>query len=236
MLAKKQSIELMRGVSVTGVADGCRNAALHFLRGVDAGWGKRELAQWLLGPYHQLSMLRLTGTSGARSDSGIFPRATVTRSLSDAEVQRVMREAQEAALGIVSRFESGDPRVDTFIWRLQSRGIFERVVDGHGTAGLVPNETVPQHLSERVLSLIAVDYVARPFDYEDRVAICRRCGIVSFSDHARAHGDCGAHYADRSGPQWRSTVEPDPEIEFQELDLDASDIDDDAVMRMVARL
>ncbi|MEO7110625.1 MAG: hypothetical protein ABI183_09320 [Polyangiaceae bacterium] len=236
MLAKEQSIELMRGVDVSNVADGCRNAALHFLRGVDAGWGKRELAHWLLGPYHRLSMLRLSGTTPARSTSGFFPRATANGPVSDGDVQRVMREAQEAVLGIVSRFENGDPRVDTFIWRLQSRGIFERVVDGNGTRGLVPNESISQHLSERVLSLIAVDYVARPLDYEDRVTICRTCGDVSFSEHARARGNCGAHDADRSGPQLRSTIEADPEIEFQELDLDAADIDDVEVMRMVAQL
>jgi hypothetical protein len=228
MLAKKETIELMRGVDIVSVADACRNATLQFLRGVDAGWGKRELARWLLGPYHQLSALRLSGSPPARTSSGVFPRAKASRAVSESEAQRVMREAQEGALGIISRFENRDPRVDTFIWRLQSRGIFERVADATGARGLVPNEIVPQHLSERVLSLIAVDYVARPFDYEDRVAICRRCGDVSFGEQARNDGDCGAHRL--------SSVEPDPEIEFQELDLNDTDIDDAEVMRLIARL
>ena len=36
-------------------AEACRAAGLAFLEGTRAGWGKRELVAWLVGPYRELS-------------------------------------------------------------------------------------------------------------------------------------------------------------------------------------
>jgi hypothetical protein len=227
LLAPKRNARLLHGLTVEHVADGCRSAAVAFIDGVGSGWEKAELARWLLGPYHQLSMLRIA-TDGMRStdSSGIFPSRRAGRSVNQDDVVRVMWEAREDVLRTIDGFERGDANAEGFVWRLQSRGLFARIEDDDGGKGLVPNESVSQHLSDRVLSLIAADYVARPFDYEDRVAVCRTCGVMTFRAEAREQRNCGQHRG--SGVH--------PRVEFLELDMDDSDIDDAHVFRLVSKM
>ncbi|MEO8877131.1 MAG: hypothetical protein ABI461_16175, partial [Polyangiaceae bacterium] len=167
MLAPQLPIVLARSFCMDDVAEACRFAATEFVDGVRNGWGKRELAQWLLGPYHQISVLRLTREELYKR-AALFPRAKVNESVDASDVRSVMLSAREDVLRVIDGFEAGYPQAESFIWRLQSRGLFARVEDSTGTKGLVPNEVASQRLAERVLSLVAVDYIARPFDYEDR--------------------------------------------------------------------
>lgn len=218
---------LVQGLTVDHIADACRNAAIAFIDGVGSGWEKEELARWLVGPYHQLSMLRISHES-MRSEnvSGVFPRRTVGTVVND-DVVRVMWEARDEALKVIDAFERGEPGAESFVWKLQSREVFARIEDCNGDRGFVPNEAVPQHLSDRVLSLIAADYIVRPFDYEDRVAVCCNCGVMTFGPNARADRDCGTH---------RSPSGIRPRIEFHEMDMDDADVDDAEVFRLVSKM
>jgi len=200
------------------VAEACRFAALEFVDGVRNGWGKRELAKWLLGPYHQISMLRLTKDELHRR-AALFPRAKVNESVRNEHVAHVMLTAREDVLRVIDGFEAGYPNAESFIWRLQSRGLFARVEDSTGARGMVPNEVAPQRLAERVISLIAVDYIARPFDYEDRAAVCRVCGTVTFTPEARKTHDCGRHR--NSGVQVRADY---AEMDFTDADVEQADV------------
>ncbi len=219
---------LVTGLVVEHIADACRSAAIAFVDGVGSGWEKEELARWLLGPYHQLSMLRMSHEA-MRSEvvSGVFPRSNSGGTVENDDVVRVMWDARDEVLRIIDAFERGDANAESFVWKLQSRNVFARIEDSSGARGLVPNEGVPQRLAERVLSLIAADYIVRPFDYEDRVAVCRSCGIMTFGPTARVDQDCGLH---RSGSGIR------PRVEFHEMDMDDADVDDAEVFRLVSKM
>lgn len=232
MLARSKPAPLVTGFTVDDIAEACRSAALELLRGVRSGWGKRELGEWLVGPYHQLSMLRFPPTlTRSPSSSGVFPRAQVRpHPVREPDVVKVMWEAREEALRAIDRFETRDSSAEAFVWRLQSRGLLARIEDESGARGLVPNEIPRQHLSDRVLSLLACDYVARPLDYEDRVTICRKCGAVTFAESARTNRECGEH-VNESGER--------PRVRLLELDLDEVDeVDenDTDVRRVLARI
>lgn len=199
VVSKSKMVRLVSGFTIDDVAEACRSAAIEFLDGVRDGWGKRELAAWLIGPYHQLSLLRCSAEELAFSD--VFdhtpkPGAVSSRPrrVADRDVDRTMRDARKEVLRVIEQFAAGDPSAETFVWKIGSRGVLASVEDETGMSGVVPNELASQRLVERVLSLIAADYVARPFDYEDRVAICATCKTVTFDEEARAlGGDCGGH-------------------------------------------
>ncbi|MEO7111515.1 MAG: hypothetical protein ABI183_13835 [Polyangiaceae bacterium] len=219
---------LEQGLTVEHIADACRSAAVAFVDGVGAGWEKEELARWLLGPYHQLSMLRLSHES-MRSPvvSGVFPRSNPGGIVVNDDVVRVMWTAREEVLNVIDAFAQGTPNAESFVWKLQAHEVFARIEDCNGDRGFVPNEAVSQHLSERVLSLVAADYVVRPFDYEDHVAVCQNCGVMTFGPNARADRDCGLH---------RSPSGIRPRIEFHEMNLDDADVDDAEVFRLVSKM
>ncbi len=234
MVAKSKTVRLVSGFTIDDVAEACRSAAVDFLDGVRDGWGKRELAAWLVGPYHQLSLLRCSADELAfsevvdqapRSSSG----SSGVKRVAEHDVEKTMRDARDQVLKIVQRFALGDPAAETFVWRVRSRGALSRVEDENGCAGLVPNEAPTQRLAERILSLIASDYVARPLDYEDRVTICATCKTVTFDQGARDHGECAQH---RSGNA--SGVRP--RIDLNAIDMSDSDLNDADAERLRAHL
>ena len=72
---------LLPGIRVSDVADACRSAALGFAWSAHHGWGRRELARWLVGPYAQAAAAtRSLRTSGLR-------RAVTHRSLDEATIE-----------------------------------------------------------------------------------------------------------------------------------------------------
>ena len=238
MLAKRQSTRLMRGFRVVEVADACRSVALDFVRGVRHGWAKDELAAWLVDSYHPLSLLRLSRAEidARRANghgSGIFPAGKSSGPVREPEVVKIMWEAREEALGVIHAFEHADPCAETFLWRLQSRGTLARIEDESGTSGLVPNELAPQRLADRVLSLLACDYVSRPLDYQDLATVCRKCGSISFREGARETRDCGEHGYFDSGVRVRGELR---ETELQEMDMEGEEVDEAHVVRVLAHI
>lgn len=228
MVPTRKTDTVLESFSIDDVAAACRSAASDFVRGVRNGWTKRELAAWLVGPYHQISILRYSSSALRSMGSRIpFPRSSFHGPLDDRDLVRVMWDAREHVLDVVDRFVMNDSRSESFVWHLRSIGAITRVIDCNGAKGLVPNELAPQHLTDRVLSLVAVDYVSHPLDYEDRVAICRRCSAITFREGARETHDCGAHRMD-SGIR--------PRIEMDELVFEDGDVDDNEVRRMLAKI
>ena len=231
MVAKSKTVRLVSGFTVDDVAEACRSAAIDFLDGVRDGWGKRELAAWLVGPYHQLSLLRCSADELAFAEVvDQAPRSSSPKKcVAERDVEKAMRDARDEVLAIVQRFASGDPSAETFVWRVRNRGALTRVEDEMGKSGLVPNEAPAQRLVERILSLIAADYVVRPLDYEERVAICSTCKTVTFDADARACSDCDAHRS-TNGSGVRSR------IELHEIDVSNNDLEDADAARLLAHL
>ena len=130
-------------------------------------------------------------------------------------------------LDVIDRFVIGDARSESFVWHLRSLGCVTRVTDVNGSKGLVPNELASQHLTDRVLSLVAVDYVANPLDYEDRVAICRTCSAITFRDNARETHDCGEH-------RMNSGIRP--RVDVDDIVFEDGDVDEGEVRKMLAQI
>ena len=156
-----------------------------------------------------------------------FPRSTFKGPLDEAELVRVMWSAREHVLDVIDRFVIGDARSESFVWHLRSLGCVTRVTDVNGSKGLVPNELASQHLTDRVLSLVAVDYVANPLDYEDRVAICRTCSAITFRDNARETHDCGEH-------RMNSGIRP--RVDVDDIVFEDGDVDEGEVRKMLAQI
>jgi hypothetical protein len=181
---------LPEGVLVVDVADGCRTAVLSFLDGVSAGWGKAELAHWLAGPYRSL-------TSLARH-AGMMDGSPRSRSVTDEaslDVHRLSALVLSVRWTLLAAFEgaiSPDNNV-SFANAALYAGHVTRCLDGEGRAGWAPFNAPTMRLADRVLSLVAADYLVRPEDYETNLSVCRFCERVSFDLDTKKRGACQAH-------------------------------------------
>jgi hypothetical protein len=185
---------LTLGVTAVSIAVEARDAGLAFLDGSASRWGKRDLADWLSGPY-----AAITSYAGARhhrqrraSDS-IGDELDIAPILLDAR-WHVLAELEAAALPF------GQPE---FAERLLARGYVVPARADDGIAWLPIDGD--GRLWTRVLSLFAADALARPRDYASALYVCHRCESVVFDAFARQRGNCGHHETD---PPRRREVPP----------------------------
>lgn len=191
--------QLPTGVRICDVADACRAGAIAFLNGVSASWGKRELAAWLAGPYRKVTRYAREGLDLAAART-----AERRRKISPQALERVMREAQAEVLGTLRDLAEPDGEMK-FAFAALGGALVTRAIDGHGDIGWVPVSPMRMRLPERILSLIAVDFLVRPSAYEEELAICSRCSAVMFHRASRARGLCRVHSA--SGVHARDPVD-----------------------------
>jgi hypothetical protein len=62
-----------------------------------------------------------------------------------------------------------------------------------------------RRLADRVLSLVAADYLARPTDYDTDLSVCMTCKTVEFDAVSRARGICHRHGSGMFVPGQRAT-------------------------------
>jgi hypothetical protein len=173
---------------VLEVADTCRHALLAFLNGVGLeGWGCEELASWLAGPYETVTRV---ATEVARAKDSNSPPASAGTSLLDRNaVEQLMVHAHRECLNVLRSMI--DPEQGTsFAFKLVSLELLMRCEDTQANCGWLPIAKANMRLADRVQSLIAVDFLTRPEDYEGQLSLCGRCGTVEFDAMARARGLC----------------------------------------------
>lgn len=188
------------------LAAACREAALAFLN-ESAHWGKAELAMWLMGPYAQLTQYV---PSSSRPKTGEVTRpAPMLREIDARMVERVIKSAREEVFAVLAETSSEEGGA-SFAFTMLSSGFVARCEDSRGTQGWIPT-TDARRLADRVLSLLAVDYLTRPADYESDLAICPHCGAVSFDSVARERGSCNQHGSGFFVPRPRHTIPYLPE-------------------------
>jgi hypothetical protein len=170
------------------IADACRVTALAFLN-ESAHWGKAELAMWLMGPYDQLTQFV---SPFSRRRSGEFTRqAPLLREIDARMVERVIKSAYEEVFATLER--TCDPEGGaTFAFTMLAAGFIARCEDRGQVAGWVPTSDA-RRLADRVLSLLAADYLARPKDYEDELFVCPHCKTVEFDAVSKSRGICNRH-------------------------------------------
>jgi hypothetical protein len=68
-----------------------------------------------------------------------------------------------------------------------------RAEDAEGAVAYVPRQRPRMSLVDRALSLLAVDVLTNPHDYDVALFQCTRCGVVQFDADAREAGMCRVH-------------------------------------------
>ena len=160
--------------------DECRQAALGFVRGA-ADWDKRELAEWLTGPYRNATRHVWTGERTVclgRAAATLTP--TVARSIAVVARRIVLASIALAVHGGMR------PVAEAAIDRGQIRAAASPL------GGCWAAVDVRANLAERVLSHFVIDYRSRPIDYRDALFVCAECETVTFDPSARQHG-CPLH-------------------------------------------
>ncbi len=161
---------------------------LAILRGIDAGWGKREVAEWLAGPYRAVTAF--AATTDVPEDSSTFRRPP--KKLIPDKLEAVLRAAKEEVLATLIMAAPPDSDV-RFTHRAVTAGYVVRTRDAHGRAGWAPVDVPRMLLADRILSLISVDYLMRPADYLALLSVCGMCQAVSFDAQVRVRGHCPQH-------------------------------------------
>lgn len=184
-LLEGNAVRLPEGVAVTDVAARCRGAALMLLENEPhAPWGKQELAQWLTGPYRWPVSFAKPREIGIPPSSRRMP----------IPVDRLEELLSETRAEVHAAFVRVAHTTDiSFSYAAIHGGFIERCQDAEGAKGWVPVDRQGMRLSERAISLIAVDYLVRPADYLGLISVCKECSRVSFDALCRARQICHRH-------------------------------------------
>ena len=165
------------------VADDCRDAALALLGGISEGWGKRELAYWLVGPYARATRHTPRGERVAF----VSHDEPVTDTAIDALLSRVRTQLvvslERAALEGGALDFSGD---------ILLRGVVKRAVSADGEDVWFPVDAARLRLRDRLRSLFVAHYMNDPASY-DTLFVCHRCEDVVFDEVAKELGTCARH-------------------------------------------
>lgn len=160
----------------------CRAVATSFLEGVERGWGKRELAMWLAGPYHALAVRPARGTSTppkARASLGIGG------AVDDLALADVMARAYDHLVAFLFELEAGE-------WQPVTDAMRDRHVRPARLGGeliWLPVDVPRMRLEARVRSLFLVDYLFEPESYEGAFGICGSCSRFFFDVGCPRCGD-----------------------------------------------
>lgn len=172
---------LLPGIRVVDVANACRSAALGFAWSAHNGWGRRELARWLVGPYaHAVAATRALRASGTRP-------AVVHRVLDEQTVEELLSTTRTEIIEMLRGVWSWTHDARTARARI-GEGLVAGMVDEAGGLGFAPIDNVRMRLVDRVRSLFVADHLTRPGDYA-AFAVCEDCDGATF-DGGLYHEDC----------------------------------------------
>jgi hypothetical protein len=166
-------VRLENGVHVLDLADAARLAALSFLTNSGLGWGRRELATWLVEAYEPATVTPRT----ASARIGVNANAN---NLDEGEVVRVVARARRHALDLVAS-ASTSWRGEGFARDMVDAGLVVGILDDLGSLGYAAVRRPGMRLADRVVSLFLADFLTRPGDY-DSLRICPSCSMASLDD------------------------------------------------------
>lgn len=165
------------------VADDCRDAALSLLAGTAAGWGKRELAYWLVGPYAHATRHTPRGERVAFFDDD--------RTVDDAAIETLLLRVRTQLVTSLERAALEGGALD-FSGDILLRGVVKRAVGADGEDAWFPVDAARLRLRDRLRSLFVAHYMNDPASY-DTLFVCHRCEDVVFDELAKELGTCARH-------------------------------------------
>lgn len=172
-------LTLPRHTGAYAIASACREALVSFLN-ESQHWGKAELAMWLMGPYAQVCAFGAGSTRQGHAER-VVP---LLREIDARMVQRVIRTAREEVFAALVRLEDPDGAAG-FTLGMLSSGFIARCEDATSVLGWVPTMGA-RRLADRVLSLLAADFMTRPEHYEN-LEVCAQCRSVDFDGECHRH-------------------------------------------------
>jgi len=181
----------------------CRRAAMQLVEGAQRGWGKRELAEWLAGPYERLAIpdesedpasvatiIASVGRSPSIPDGDV--PASASGPIAGDRIVRLLEEMRADLLVVLAELGTAEG-IAAFTHLAVATRLVGRAEDADGNLALVPLARRRMTLVERAMSLVAVDALVHPHDYEHRLTVCSRCGAITFDMQARRTGSCRVH-------------------------------------------
>ncbi len=168
----------------------CRRAYMRLVVGAHVGWGKVELARWLTGPYR-----RLTVREGWVDTSP--PSMTIandTAPVSDDKLWTVLETMRGDVIGVLRELMTADGLNAFTKLALDTELVVRTVVSSSAQAcaaevfQVLPRARPRMTLVDRVLSLVAVDAITRPEDFEHSLFVCDRCHQPVFDVASRPLG------------------------------------------------
>ena len=175
-------LALPAGATVASFTEGCRAAALDFVNRVVASDDKAVLAEWLRGPYRSHAVTLARSRTRRMGAARVLPAALSAL---------LAKTRYDVSVGLQ---RASDP-VDGvgFGYSALASGHVYRCQDFRGAQGWVPVAQPKMRLADRVLSLVAADYLANSDDYETSLYTCSACGLTEFDPARAALGVCRAH-------------------------------------------
>lgn len=190
-------VDLPRGVFVADVACATRSAGLAFLTGAAGGWGRHELARWLLNEYEPATVSLPSARQGGAS-SGVG-------AINDVEIC-VLVEAARSRVASMLMAAAKAWSAPSFGRDMTAAGLVTTVRDAQGNRGYAPAAGRGLRLVDRVASLFVADYLARPQDY-GHVRVCRSCEGVSIGAQ-RTHAPWCAEESNLVERRSRAAIRP----------------------------
>ena len=164
----------------------CRRTYMQALLGAHIGWGKLDLAQWLEGPYRSLAEQVPPDSQPLSSSTTFSEKARV--SITGDKLTRMLDMMRVDVLLVLH--ELATPHgLSAFASLAFDMGLVKRDEQGF----IVPRMHARMSLVDRVLSLVAVDALSKPQDFESSFFVCERCHLPVFDALARPNGVCRVH-------------------------------------------
>lgn len=167
------------------LASACRRAYLRLVVGAHVGWSKVELARWLTGPYR-----RLTVREAWDEPPPSLAIANDVASALDDRIVTVLETMRADVLLVLRELMTAEGRSAFATLALDTSLVARTSEDG---LVVLPCARPRMTLTDRVLSLVAVDAIMRPEDFEHSLFVCTRCDQPVFDVASRPRGICRTH-------------------------------------------
>ena len=164
-----------------------REAAAEFVRGTTFGWGRRDLATWLVRHYSPC----LITDAAAQPDAQRACTATLSAAsshLDDERVEQLILDARSSVLRLLSDLGWASQAAILARDAIGSGHVLE-MRDPLGQLSWAPVGRARMRLADRVGSLFIADALNNPRDYRN-VTLCRYCGELGFSAKANHPSWC----------------------------------------------
>jgi hypothetical protein len=146
-----------------------RQAGIEFVRGTTFGWGRRDVANWLVCQYAPATV------AGPRPHQS-RGQCRMT-SVDEGTLEQIVLEARVRVLRLFNELADRD-RGAALARAMIAQGVVLPIRDPQGGTAYAAVALDRMRLAERAASLFVADYLNWPFDYR-RARLCGSCGELA---------------------------------------------------------